>query len=408
MATPKTYIYDNVIATYGDDFIKNFPAIVRCVNKYINSRADVLQTKYMSNKLIFTAVDENAFMDAAGVDKSILIKLISESDTIKPNAKGTTPLYQLLYILSKYYTVKHNELVKLYKLDPDINSDKSPKHIIQLYFGMRLYSWSQKYIFAHPFPEQDAEYAIAHLSNKSDIIKFKNIYEIIKNKAFTIEEAPRFIQMAKRERAEDNDTYEWVNDIFNKFKSQMKNFFVLCLYSHDHKLGIKTENLTAHNEEGDEFYVISDSVSNAVDITSKKLMNTFVQDTVIREQLIQSACKHSNKVSCTKTKIVLKNIRESGDSEMLLRIMTDIVSYWLISMKKSVDSIHSKEFAAKCSKAYSVSNTYDIFIIDLKKTLGELIIKYNPEYTMAANRGTIGSFKQAIYLYLIMYIMTLK
>ena len=24
MATPKTYIYDNVIATYGDDFIKNF------------------------------------------------------------------------------------------------------------------------------------------------------------------------------------------------------------------------------------------------------------------------------------------------------------------------------------------------------------------------------------------------
>lgn len=174
MATPKTYIYDNIIEMYGEDFIKNFPAIVRCVNKYINARADVLQTKYMSNKLIFTAVDENAFMDAAGVDKSILIKLISESDTIKPNAKGTTPLYQLLYILSKFYTVKHNELVKLYKLDPDINSDKSPKHIIQLYFGMRLYSWSQKYIFAHPFPEQDAEYAVTHLSNKSDIIKFKS------------------------------------------------------------------------------------------------------------------------------------------------------------------------------------------------------------------------------------------
>lgn len=408
MATPKTYIYDNVIEMYGNDFIKNFPAIVRCVNKYINARADVLQTKYMSNKLVFTAVDENAFMDAAGVDKSILIKLISESDTIKPNAKGKTPLYQLLYILSIFYTVKHNELVKLYKLDPDINSDKSPKHIIQLYFGMRLYSWTQKYIFPHPFPEQDAEYAVSHLSNKSDIIKYKNIYEVIKNKAFTIEEAPRFAQMSKRERAEDSDTYEWVNDIFNKFKSQMKNFFVLCMYSHDHKLGVKTEQLTAKNEEGKDFFIISDSVSNAVDITSKKLMNTFVQDTVIREQLIKSACDHSNHVSCTKTKIVLKNIRESGDSEMLLKIMTDIVSYWVISMKKSVDSIHSKEFAAKCSKAYSVSNTYDIFIIDLKKTLGDLILKYNPEYTMSANRGTIGSFKQAIYLYLIMYIMTLK
>lgn len=408
MATSKTYIYDNVIELYGNNFIRNFPAVVRCVNKYINARTDVLQTKYMSNRLIYTAVDENLFMDAAGVDKSVLIKIISESDTIKPNAKGTTPLYQLLYIMAKFYEVNHKELVKLYKLDPDINSDKSPKRIVQLYFGMRLYSWSQKYCFAHPFPEHDAEYAIANLSNKSDIIKFKNIYEIIKHKAFTIEDAPRFAQMAKRTRAEDNDTYEWVNDIFNKFKSQMKNFFALCLQSHQNKLGIKTEQITATNKEGDEFYVVSDSVSNAVDVTSKKLVNTFIQDTVIREQLIKNACKHANNVSCTKTKIVLKNIRESGDSKLLLRIMNNIISYWLISMKKSVDSINSKEFAVKCSKAYSISNTYDIFIIDLKNTLGELILKYNPEYTMSANRGTIGSFKQAIYLYLIMYIMTIK
>ena len=165
----------------------------------------------MSNKLIFTAVDENAFMDAAGVDKSILIKLISESDTIKPNAKGTTPLYQLLYILSKFYTVKHNELVKLYKLDPDINSDKSPKHIIQLYFGMRLYSWSQKYIFAHPFPEQDAEYAIAHLSNKSDIIKFKNIINHPNNNL-----SYKMLQALKLYR--DNIKY-----IENSFKYQINN-----------------------------------------------------------------------------------------------------------------------------------------------------------------------------------------
>ena len=64
-------------------------------------------------------------------------------------------------------------------------------------------------------------------------------------------------------------------------------------------------------------------------------------------------------------------------------------------------------FIKKLTAAYSISNTYDIFISDLKKRLNDIIVKYGSDYIDTEKRSTLNSFKQAVYLYLVFYISSL-
>ena len=106
--------------------------------------------------------------------------------------------------------------------------------------------------------------------------------------------------------------------------------------------------------------------------------------------------------------MLLNSIKNSKDNKLLTAIIKDVLSYWIISLKQSVESIHSMNFIKKCSSAYSISNTYDVFISDLKIRLSDIIINYGSDYIDTEKKTTLNSFKQAVYLYLVFYISSLE
>ena len=89
-------------------------------------------------------------------------------------------------------------------------------------------------------------------------------------------------------------------------------------------------------------------------------------------------------------------------------IIKDIVSYWIISLQQDVRTVHSIDFIKRCSSAYAISNTYDVFISDLKEKLNVLVTKYSSDYIDTEKRSTLNSFKQVVFLYMVFYISSLK
>ena len=69
-----------------------------------------------------------------------------------------------------------------------------------------------------------------------------------------------------------------------------------------------------------------------------KIVQSFIQDGEVKQNLIEIACKKVGKVSVQKTTMVINSIRHSDDTTLLMNIITDILSYWIVSLKKDINN----------------------------------------------------------------------
>ena len=398
------YIYNNISEKYGESFIKNFPKIANHISQYINNNTDVLQTKNVGKHLYYTKAIENDFFECVGVDKNEIVKIVSSAPSIpyKYNDEKE-PIYNLLVILSCFYEIHQNEMEKIY------GTRVVPHEFIRMYFGLRVYSICQRQIFHYDCNPSVMEYTINNLNRKYIITKVDNVYKFIEY----------FVQTNKTEKDEnkrskiidfknicDKEIYEYTSYLITRLKDALKQIYKEFKINYDAKKTIVTEEIQLTSGDGKSYLPVTTSVSNTIDIHTKRILQSFVQD-AIRRNLVEISCKKCNGISTDKTIIVLNSIRNSRDSEMLTGIIRDVLSYWVISLKQGVESIHSINFIKKLIVAYSISNTYDIFISDLKKRLNTIIVKYGSDYIDTEKRSTLSSFKQAVYLYLVFYISSL-
>ena len=98
--------------------------------------------------------------------------------------------------------------------------------------------------------------------------------------------------------------------------------------------------------------------------------------------------------------------KESTDKVAL--IIKNIVSYWIVSCNKPVESFHSMEFIKSAISIYGMSNTKNDYILDVKKILSDVIIKYGSSLMDVSKTSTVNAFKQDIYLYIVFYMATIK
>jgi hypothetical protein len=264
---------------------------------------------------------------------------------------------------------------------------------------------AQRYIFHYEPKEEVVEYVLGQLNSKWRIVKCKNIYTMIEDFA---ENNNDYTDKVDWNNLRDTDVYAYTNYMHHRIKEMMKLLFRKVDEAKNNRQSIRTEDIQGENEEGKKYFTVTTNVSNSIDVYSKKIVQAFIQDSCVKQKLIEIACKRVGKVSVQKAIMVIDSIRNSNDSEMLLKIITDIISYWVISLQKDVASTHSIEFIKKCSSAYSISNTYDIFISDLKKTLNDMMIKYSDEYINTEKKSTLNMFKQTVFLYIVFYISSLN
>ena len=414
------YICYNLIQKYGDVWITNFPKIILHISKYINDRQEILSTRYYGLKLLHTASDENRFYDAAGITLEDLTKIVNDSPNLNHSIQDqVNPFYNLLFAVATFYENKQKELEKYMAPDHKIEAAK----FVRFYLTLRIYSISQRQVFMHSPKTSVMDYNLEHLNNRYIFSKINNIYEwlydvSVNSLTNVVEGQTRKVKNGgvvttktlDLKNPSDKDIYRWVSNTIRIIKSTLEKLLEAeTLNKITNPNGLVTEDIQATNKDtGKKFFVINANASNTIEIICNKVLSSFIQEPVIRENLLKVACKRASNISKTKVEIILNDIRRSNDNALLTEIIKDILSYWIISLNKESDTIHSVDFIKKCAIAYSISNTNDEFIIDLKNTLFTIIKKYASNYTATESKSTINSFKQAVFLYIVFYISSIK
>ena len=392
------YIYNTMVEKYASNFINNFAKVANHISNFINKSSDVLQTKNVGKHLYYTKTIENDFFACVGIEREEIVNIISSAPSIpyKYNDEKE-PIYNILMIMSCFYEVHRKEMEKMYGTRIDA------AHFLLMYLGLRIYSICQRQIFHYDTKDEVMEYTVAHLNNKFIITKVENIYKFIE---YHVDTNNSSLDIDFK-NIYDTQIYAFNSKLIGRIKKALKEIFRVWDVYNKEKRTIITEQIQLTGDEGKTYLTIPTSVSNTIDIHSKKILQNFLQDN-IKRNLVEIACKRCGGISVEKTLIVLNSIRNSKDNELLISIIKDILSYWIISLKQSIESIHSVQFIKRLASAYSISNTYDIFIVDLKQKLNEILVKYSGDYIDTEKRSTLNSFKQACYLYLVFYISSLE
>lgn len=405
MSNKNKYIMTTLVEKYGETWIKNFPKILVVISKYINDRQEILSTKNYGDRIIYTSSDQNRFYEAAGVEEKEIIKIIHDCPNIpKKYPDQMNPLYNLLFVMGSFY--QNNQSVLEKQMKPNNKIDAA--HFIRFYLGLRIYSIVQRQIFHYTPRKNVVQYTLDHLTNRYEIAKCDSLYEMID---YFVVSNSKETEKLKIDMANPNDEhiYGFNSKLIGRLKSLLKNLYRATEQNRINGNFNTEEDIQATNgETGKKFFVVNSNVSNTIEILTNKVLTNFIQESEIRMNLVAVACKKAQNISKEKIRIILTEIKTSKDNVLLTRIIKDILSYWIISLNKDADSIHSADFIKKCAIAYSISNTSNTFVVDLKDALFEIISKYSSLYTASESKSTINSFKQAVFLYMVFYISSTK
>ena len=142
---------------------------------------------------------------------------------------------------------------------------------------------------------------------------------------------------------------------------------------------------------------------------TNKYLNAFIGEPVVREDIIKLVIKRGQKINSVKlTSIINELMHDKESTDKIALIIKNIVSYWIVSCNKPVESFHSMEFIKSAISIYGMSNTKNDYILDVKKILTDVIIKYGSSLMDVSKTSTVNAFKQDIYLYIVFYMATIK
>ena len=404
----KYHIYDTISELYEKTILSNYGKILRHISNYIGNRSDVLESKNPGLRCLYTPANENDFYDSAGLDKETVKSILAQSADL-PNShlliepiKQFYHLYTLLHVISSIFYNNQKYIEETYYKD---GKKHTPAHkIIEIYFTIRMYSIQQIRIFKFVPKQETMEYVINNLSNRFELASAPNLFSIFERYSETNTESMKY----DIKRPSDLMMYEYTNKMNNRIKMFLKKLFLEWRRAYETGKSSGVQELSAVNDEGKQFDLIADNVSSIIEVNSIKILNNFVQDKNINVKLLKLACRNSGNPSETKAKMVIQKIRDSKDETLLKEMIMCILSYWLISMRQEINTIHSKEFIVTCSAAYAISNTVDKYIIKLKDILQELISKYTMDIIDTERKATLISFKKCIHIYTVLYIASIN
>ena len=404
----KYHIYDTISELYEKTILSNYGKILRHISNYIGNRSDVLESKNPGLRCLYTPANENDFYDSAGLDKETIKSILAQSADL-PNShlliepvKQFYHLYTLLHVISSIFYNNQKYIEETYYKD---GKKHTPAYkIIEIYFTIRMYSIQQIRIFKFVPKQETMEYVINNLSNRFELASAPNLFSIFERYSETNTESMKY----DIKRPSDLMMYEYTNKMNNRIKMFLKKLFLEWRRAYETGKSSGVQELSAVNDEGKQFDLIADNVSNIIEVNSIKILNNFVQEKNINVKLLKLACRNSGNPSETKAKMVIQKIRDSKDETLLKEMIMCILSYWLISMRQEITTIHSKEFIVTCSAAYAISNTVDKYIIKLKDILQELISKYTMDIIDTERKATLISFKKCIHIYTVLYIASIN
>jgi phosphopentomutase len=182
----------------------------------------------------------------------------------------------------------------------------------------------------------------------------------------------------------------------------MKSLAAQFYKNKEEKNRTQTETAARQNEEGEFFVGNTSNISSILESTVRKIITRFISDNIIDDSILNIACSRT-KFSKSKLVIIINKIREHTDDK-LKEVLNNIIMYYLLTSKKDISAIRSKEFITTMINLYSISNTKNEIILKIKDLL-ERIVNENAESILKeGNKNMIDRVKTSLYTYLVLFI----
>lgn len=393
-------IYDNFVKKYGEIMLKNADIFLKFVHDWINRNISSLGSKNIGERLTFYPADEKALFEMFGIDKTYIKALTNKSTYVESKWRiSVEGINVLMYVLIFFYYDKRHVFEKI-----DFFKNIEVYKVANFLLSARFFS--SIIIRQFPFvPDQSIMfYTLENLSNKYTITKMNSLYEMIEYIARTNFET--WIETGKIKSRSDQDLDAYMRKMNTRISSTMVNISEEFYKNHKEEKRIVEESNTMEFDDGKVEMVNTTNISNIISTTTSKILENLYMDSTVDVKFVRIA---SNKTG-TPYNSLLKTIQEiqRDRNENVEIIIKNILSYFLVTEKKSPLLINSATFFEVMIKSYRIANTNDTYILSIKESLNTLLEKYNEVYRSSNRKNTRSNLRAALYLYLILYITKLN
>jgi len=381
-----TTLMDSIIIGNEKEIEKHVMNTLRIMKPHMNELGAALATPGPENRPVFTKVHERKFIDASGIHFDDITKAIKNCDAISDTfTTQTNEFYIMVSCLISYH----------YKNKTIINKMEIAK-ILNMYLALRIYKAAFGAFFPNYLPNPDVMAAtIERLnSNRYNLKKYKTIFNTI---AYIADSHFENFEDILRNSIDDNVTY-YITNLYSRIKQMMR--LIANMYYENHEKGIRqgTDNMQSENDEGETYLNDVENVSSLVAINSRKIYMSFVSDTVANPKILRQVCK-STGVSFSKMTLTINTMMSSREP-----LVEDLVVKMLgLYYSKGGKTVKSTKFISEMYNVYSVSNSADKQILDIKEILHQVMVKYSKSYLLTTHAGQISNLKKTLWLYIVIY-----
>jgi hypothetical protein len=355
----------------------------RLVEEYVNRNNEKLTTIGPMYLVPFTMSDKEGYYKLFGITEKDL-KDIIKSVIDKMNNKANwaliknNPIFVLFYMIIRYYTIK---------------KDSKKLNDILVITALSFYpSIFAKYFKYTPNPGV-MQYTIDNLSQRFIIKKSKHIFGTL---VTSIQNSWKFMEKSIIEGADFN-CVRFIQRIRNDQNSLIKKISIN--YYDNHKKGLTVQ--TQVDSFDDSIVVDNENDSNRVEQATNKIVLQILLNGV-NLKICDFAANAAN-VSRIEIRNYLTTIITEKNSDSMKRFIESILFLYLYEEKHTYEEINTKAFLSYALALFKKTNSKDMNITNIKKTLDEWGTE-SGIYSKFSRLATRVDYTRAIYLYFILSI----
>jgi len=395
----KQILYYDIKELYNKEILDNYKLLGDILSKFIQRNSEALSHRLPTKRVIFSNEDKIILFKYFSILEQDIKTIIEKCDLIKKEWQLLSSPYNILLTVMTYiYYLEEKENPKLFK---DVKY--KPYYITTLLLSFRFYVSTHYKMFQYLPDESVMDKTVDDLNDKYLIKKFNTIFEFIKY--FGDSHVENMIEQGILKIPTDKNIVFYLNNLNNRISSALKNITSEYMKNYKEKDKNSTTVITIENqdEEGNTYVNNIKNISADIEHVSRKIYITFLNNGECDYQLIKVAAAKTT-TSVNKMSAIINKVHEDKDNKIIYELIRNDISYYLSSTKKDFSSIRSSFFIKYMLNSYNISNTNNIYILNIKKCLDEIMNKYAVIFLKSMKKSTYINSRSCIYLYMVLYI----
>lgn len=357
---------------------RNIGVLKNAVAEYLDMNMSKLSSAGPTYRTLFTDNDKRILFVNTGTSPELVNKILPMSSYIRSSWRNMLNPFSIVCALTITYAKRTN--------------NKDLAQYMLMYLTLSMYPSLHYKYFPYGANPQIMDYTINNLSNKYKIKQLGTIWNTLLDTAIVCDKT----YTKNIIRANDKDITDYIESLKTRLNALLKKIKSEFTKNYNDKNIMSVEQ---DNEDQDNY---SRAESNSYII--ERLANSIALKISISgpdTRLIDISAK-LNAIAVNDLRTTVNNlISDKGNSHEIKRVITAILTLFLINTTNKASEIHTNKFVLDCMRIYKKSNTSDRNIIEIKKVLDIWLQRYSDRYKKSNRVATLNSFRKALFTYFV-------